>query len=281
MIFLECTPEEIFMTFKEYKPFGDGPWPCLNPVAQHFQKLKVATCRMIDSKHSGTDLRPIGIFTCDCGFIYTRRGPDLKEEDRYNIYGVPSYGHIWEAALRERWKNNDNTLKDIAKSLGVAGDTVIRHAIRLGLSYPRVNSVQGIKKIHPRFIITKPTFQEALKARRQEWLSVVEANPNVGRMKLEEKAQYLYYWLKKYDFQWFESHLPSPKKRPFRGERLDWASTDRKLSADVKAAATRIKKQAGRPVRASITAIIKAVGHKTWLEKRLGKLPLIPTCTTI
>lgn len=274
MLFLECTPEEIFTAFKEYKPFGDGPWPCLNPVGQHFEKLTVLTCRTMDSHNSNTDSRPIGIFTCECGFIYTRIGPELEEEDRYNIYGVPSYGHTWEAALREKWENPTNTLKDIAKSLGVAEDTAKRHAIRLGLSYTRDNSVQSVQKnVHPRFTITRPTFQEALKARRQKWLSVLEANPNASRMELEERAQYLYYWLKKYDFQWFESHLPPPKRRPFRGERIDWASTDLKLSADVKAAAIHIKKQSGRPVRVSITAIIKAVGHQSWLEKRLDKLP--------
>jgi hypothetical protein len=275
MIFLECTPEEIFTAFKEYKPFGDGPWPCLNPVAQHFKKPKVTTHRIIKCKRSGTDLRPIGIFTCECGYIYTRIGPDLKEEDRYNIYGVPSYGHIWEAVLSEKWKNPANALKDIAKSLGVAGDTAKRHAIRLGLSYTRDNSAQGIqKKIHPRFIITLPTFREALNARRKEWLLILEANPNTSRMELEEKAQYLYYWLKKYDLQWFESRLPPPKKRPFRGQRLDWGSIDRKLSADVKTAAICLMKRDGRPIRVSITAIIKDVGHKTWLEKRLDKLPL-------
>lgn len=32
LVFLNCTPEELFDGFVEFKPFGDGPWPCLNPA---------------------------------------------------------------------------------------------------------------------------------------------------------------------------------------------------------------------------------------------------------
>jgi hypothetical protein len=28
--FLGCTPEQVFSSFAAYKPFGEGPWPCLN-----------------------------------------------------------------------------------------------------------------------------------------------------------------------------------------------------------------------------------------------------------
>jgi hypothetical protein len=118
------------------------------------------------------------------------------------------------------------------------------------------------------------TFQEALPVRRQEWLTVLKANPNASRMELEEKAHYLYYWLKKYDLQWFDAHLPARKKTPLRGDNLDWQSIDIELSESVKAVASRLRSQLGRPVRVSITSIIRESGRTSWLQKRLSKLPL-------
>lgn len=61
-------------------PFGTGPWPCLNPAAQHYQECAVETCQI---RLSGTDGRPIGTFRCHCGFVYQRVGPDRGPLDCY------------------------------------------------------------------------------------------------------------------------------------------------------------------------------------------------------
>ncbi|WP_396953993.1 TnsD family Tn7-like transposition protein [Neobacillus niacini] len=39
----------------------------------------------------------MGIFRCDCGFIYLRTGPDLEEKDRYKITKIKQFGPVWEA----------------------------------------------------------------------------------------------------------------------------------------------------------------------------------------
>jgi hypothetical protein len=54
----------------------------------------------------------------------------------------------------------------------------------------------------------------------------------------------------------------------------DWKSIDLELAAAIKATAKRIRETPGRPIRISLTAIAKEVGHKAWLEHKLHKLPL-------
>jgi hypothetical protein len=110
--------------------------------------------------------------------------------------------------------------------------------------------------------------------RRREWLKLVQAMPNASRRDLINTSYYLYFWLKRNDSEWFETHLPPPRRVVCLISLIDWKSIDNELSAAVKASAIRIKNQPGRPIRASITSIIKEVGRRSWIEKRLDKLPL-------
>jgi hypothetical protein len=115
---------------------------------------------------------------------------------------------------------------------------------------------------------------DALEDRRRRWLSVIEAYPDASRKQLRQLSNYLYFWLRRNDLEWFEKHLPPTRNTRRRPSLIDWESVDNRLSTSVKVSALRIKNLAGRPIRVSITAIIKEVGRRSWLERRLDKLPL-------
>lgn len=75
-----------------YNPFGIGPFLCLNAAAEHYLKpvitdLKVTTCS--DTK------KPVGTFHCLCGFVYSRRGPDVTTEDKLKIGRIKEFGDTW------------------------------------------------------------------------------------------------------------------------------------------------------------------------------------------
>jgi hypothetical protein len=116
--------------------------------------------------------------------------------------------------------------------------------------------------------------QEALSHYRIEWLAVRKSNPKATRKQLIAIASFLYLWLRKNDSEWVEKHLPNVVKPNRRIKRIDWKTEDRKLAAALKAAAQKIKSLPGRPTRASITAVIKEIGYKAWIERRLADLPL-------
>lgn len=275
LTFLGYIAKEVLTQFTEYKAFGAGPWPCLNRASGHFNQPRVSECRVVDSLVKGKSRRPMGIFTCDCGFIYTRMGPDTSEEVRGHTDSVRAYGHIWEDTLSQLWLDQTISIREMAHTLGVYEATVVRRAIQLGLPYPRnLSTIKQSVKISKRYLIRRRAMLDTLGDRRREWLSVIKAHPNASRSELRRISYYLYFWLRRNDLDWLESHIPPSRKSVRKTSLLDWDSADRQLSVLVKAAATRINNLPGRPTRTSITAIIKEVGSRSLLEKQLDKLPL-------
>jgi hypothetical protein len=272
LIFLGYTAEQIFTSFSEYKPFGDGPWPCLNRAAPHFQQAMITRCHITDCLIKKQHGRPAGTFSCKCGFVYNRIGPDVLPEDCFRSSSIQSYGPLWERALRKLWDNVEIPIKEVSQRLGVSELTVVRHAIRLGLpmNAPGLRQAKG----YDRYRNFRKTMQEARSQYRADWLAVRKAHPKATRKRLIGIASFLYLWLRKNDSEWIEKHLPPITKPNRRIKRIDWKNEDRKLAAALKAAAQRIKSLPGRPVRASITAIAREIGHRAWIERRLDDLPL-------
>lgn len=275
MVFLGCTPEEVFTDFKEFKPFGDAPWPCLNKASDHFERPHVENCRIEDGVKKNLG-KPVGTFTCECGFTYTRTGPDEAEKDRLKKSSVQSYGHVWEKSLRALWDNTSLTIRVIADRLGVNELTVKRRAIQLGFTYPRntPGSQRASGEILNRYRIVRKPFNEELETRRVQFLGVRKANPEAGRLQLQEITFSLLDWLRRYDPDWLEANLPAVNKYLPPPTRVDWESWDVKLAEAVKDAALRIKQTVGQPMRASLKAIVEEVGHRAWFEKNLDRLPL-------
>lgn len=101
-------------------PFGNGPWPCLNKVAGHYNQSVVEKCIVT---RCSTTSKPVGTFHCSCGFVYSRRGPDTCDEDRNRIGRTKAFGPVWYDKLRRLNKTN-TSLRQKAKILGVDPGTV-------------------------------------------------------------------------------------------------------------------------------------------------------------
>ncbi len=137
MQFLGYSAEAFFGLPAERKPFSNGPWPCLNVVCRHYHQLSISKFDLTYSRSSASYGRPIGIFSCECGFVYSRLGPDKSSEDVFKISSVKSYGVVWEDKLRELCQGKMVSELGIAQELGVDYSTVQRQAARLGLSYSK------------------------------------------------------------------------------------------------------------------------------------------------
>jgi Tn7-like transposition protein D/TniQ len=271
LTFLGRSPEDVFTKFAEFKPFGDDPWPCLNPVAAHYRQPVITTCRITDSPLKRKRGRPKGDFHCACGFSYTRTGPDHSEEDRFRFGSVLSFGPTWIETFINQWQDASLTLAQMAHNFRTTQPTLAKHAARLNLPIPRLSSrsIPSVEATDRRYSseLTRSKYQE-------DWISIIESNPEATRVELQSRSYYTWWWLSKNDAEWLEEHMPQPLPKRPTPKRNNWEEIDRGLSVQVKASIQRTKSMAGRPVRATLSAVIKDVGRQSWLERYLHKLPL-------
>jgi hypothetical protein len=284
---LDVVPPKVHNIISEdegVKPFGGGPWPCLNTVCKHYGKLVIETC--IIKAPRKNEKNPIGSFACACGFTYRRRGPDNTPEDLYRYDWVLYYGTIWETHMREMWNDLSISLRQVALKLNVNWNTAKAAAVRLNLKFPRkgpTNTVSYSPPVDAR--PTKPPVRTRLtnrfainrKSFRKEWLSTRKQHPNALRKQLrKELALRAYGWLYKNDKKWLWSHLPPPYKRVGSARLVNWEDRDAQLSKRVYASALRLRNAPGRPGGITKQAIARDLDEKTSLmyKDALVKLPL-------
>jgi uncharacterized phage-associated protein len=235
--------------------------------------LRIKTCRIFDNLAKDKKLRrPIAIFNCNCGFIYQRLGPDRSDEDKFRYDSVKQYGDVWEDELTKNWANLNLSLTEIAQKFGTTTHLITRHAIRLNLPRNSENtrSLQGYANhFNPRM-----SFSQNLDKYRNTFLELRKKNPKANRTILMTKANFTLQWLYRNDKKWLEAHLPKHGRVYPKSDHFDWSKIDKDISKQVKSVAREIRQFSGKPIRISITEIIRRIGQKGWIEKRKEKLPL-------
>jgi hypothetical protein len=271
--FLGCTVEEFFQLPEELSPFGRGPWPCLNPAASHYRQPVIIECQLGDRLRYG---KPIGQFSCECGFAYVRTGPDSSPEDRLRVGRTISFGQVWEAKLKQLWRDSSLSVSEIARRLGVDPLTVRRYAARMELSLSR--SDKRLKPLRRAAQLKGKTVLAAWEKKRHrccsKWLSAMKSRQKITLKALRRKLPREYAWLRQNDSEWLDGHKPRPERRKQPTTSVDWKKRDAHYAAAVKAAASRLKDTSGRPVQVTRTAIGRVLGATTLLRQKLHKMPL-------
>ena len=272
-MYLNCDPEEVFNRFVEFKPFGDGPWPCLNPAADHYKELCVLSCKIFPGAKRDRG-KPRGVFSCSCGFTYARVGPDANESDKFSYSIVQAYGESWEALLRALWDDMALNIDAIARRLGINVLTLKRRVVALGLRFPRSTPASGSNaEILSRYKLRRESRNTLLQKKKNQLLLLVAGNSQAGRSELWELAESLLLYIQRADPQWLDYHLPPPRT-PFvpRRHNVNWEEEDVTFAAAVADAVAKIK-SSEVPTRVSVKAISKQVGQSTRIRKYLDRMP--------
>lgn len=261
-------------------PFGNAPWPCLNRAAEHYQQNVITTCELKTAQNYPR--RPRGIFRCDCGFAYSRLGPDKTESDRQKIDRYVSFGEQWDKTLCELLEQGQK-YDVIKKNFRIGTRTLARQIIRLGR-----NNVSGrdlswalrsksTANADDRRKISANVLKERRAIKREQFLKILRANPKLRRSQLRIQFAGHYSWLYQYDRSWLESHLPVPGTVRKPKTTTQWFKIDAKLATAVRTEAERMRALPGRPIIISRTAITRNLGI-TYLSKNpAAKLPLTNT----
>lgn len=258
MRLLGSTAEEFFHSPAEPPPFGDGPWPCLNPVSDHYRERMIKDCQIIPYARSRRLFQ--GTFPCACGFVYQRRGPDQGPEDQFRYEKVVAYGPEWEEALRKLLEASHPDLHIIASRLGTSVSVVCHEAARLGLKMPL--SATQLSSADETGSFPTPGEQSEEDAVRERyrtiWLAAMQGGQTMWAADLKAKEPEAYRWLYSHDHEWLKANMPPRKPRE---SAVDWNTRDQQLAKEIRAAATRLKNRPGRPVRVTVSALSRELGQ--------------------
>lgn len=270
--FLGCTAEEFFRLPTELSLFGEGPWPCLNPAAEHFREPVIPEYKLSSRLRDG---RPTANFGCECGFAYARSGPDSSPKDKFRVGRMISFGPVWEAKLKQCWIDSSLSMSEVSRRLGVDTLTARRHAARLNL--PDFQPTGRSKPLN-RDVQLKGTgltvHVEKQRAYRVMWVSATRQTPKATLQALRRKLPREYAWLLQNDAAWLKSHSPNFRRSVRSTSGVDWKKRDAEYAVAVRVAAANLMNKRGRPVRVTMTAIGKALGAVTLLRQKLSKMPL-------
>ncbi|MBD1847742.1 TniQ family protein [Cyanobacteria bacterium FACHB-63] len=264
------------------KAFGEGPWPCLNPTCQFFQKFQINECQINFIYAKEHERKPYGSFNCVCGFTYGRKGPDTSPKDQFRLDTIKSYGDTWDKTLKELWEDSSLSMREIARRLNSYHTTIKRQACCLGLQFPRKGRGKGARFTQSDFKVTskarknQTVDQKELKSCRAEWLRAQGENPNATKRSLRDEHSRTYRWLYQHDKEWLQAHTrPSPNGvGSLRQGQVDWASRDTHLANLVRQSAIRIRGATGKPKRVTVSAISYDLDKRTILDRQLDKLPM-------
>ena len=272
LAYLDCQPEEIFDNFAEFKPFGHGPWPCLNPAVDHYKEPRILLCRVLPGAKKDRG-KPRGVFACSCGFVYARVGPDALESDRFTYSIVQSYGPSWETLLRKLWPDKSYNIDTIANRLGVQIRTVKRRVVAFGLPIRRCDEESTKARIPSCYRLRRESKATLLKKKKEQILLLLAEKPEVDRSELWKIAYSQLIYVQRADPQWLRHHLPPPKQKYPSRPPLDWQSEDVLLAKAVKGAVAEMKDSEVLE-RVSIGSIIRRIDESGRLRKHLDKMPL-------
>jgi predicted transcriptional regulator len=261
MGFLGLTPKKFFsVEIEKFSPFGEGPWVCLNPVADHYLQPVITHCDITRNIHN----LPVGKFTCDCGFIYSRTGPDKQDSDSHKIGRMISYGPIWDRELL-RLKNEEKiSNKEIAAILKVSSLIVKNHLKRLNSE--EETNVDDKSDQTEEFIKKRKKY-------RTSWLEAMDKNIDKSKTELQKIATAVYSWLYRNDREWFVQHSPKLKKGNFEGHRVDWNQRDEDMVKQVIDAASKISVYNGKPTRITKKGVGTYIGKYHLLKYNFELLP--------
>jgi len=247
--FLNSTPDDILLHNDVYKPFGSGPWQCLNPATDHYKKYVIN-----EVASTVKDRIAIGTYHCSCGFVYTlRAGEDVKK------MRVKQFGLTWVEECK-RLADSGMSMKAIGRRLGVGLRTIKKY----------LDKADGREEVEWQLVREIQRNED-----RAEWMAMQKKYPFLSRTQLRELNPTLFNRLYRSDRLWLQQESPSKvSKRITPKPRVNWERRDQELFEKIKRAVVAIQAKEGKPKQISKSSIGHEIEHKDLLDKHLDKLPL-------
>lgn len=261
--FLSGNIDEFFSNIKDkYNPFGKGPWPCLNIAAKHYRNNVIRDLKITDDSKSRV---PVGTFTCKCGFIYSRRGPDKESKDRYKIGRIKNFGKVWKDKLKAYFIEGKHGLRELARLMNCDSKTILKFDFLLQTNRFENNS---------KYIKLKKAAANAdyLNKYRNTILDVMKSNTGATRNEIRSMCQKEYTYIYRRDKNWLLNNLPNTIKITSHHSLVDWNKRDNEILQIIKNKYDDLMEK-NEKIRITKSSMGRMTGSLIPLEKNIDKLP--------
>ncbi|MFL0196116.1 TnsD family transposase [Clostridium sp. WILCCON 0269] len=273
LLLINFLQTDISQFFKEinykYNPFGKGPWLCLNKAADHYGKRVVRDLKITEDYKTRV---PVGTFNCSCGFVYSRKGPDKTEKDKYKIGRVKCFGATWENKLKRLLSSRKYGVREISNVMGCDAKTAIKYANKLEL-LSSINTEAVNRELKGRIEKTNTRFEGIYK---NDVDNFIKNNEGCTRQQIRNNLKKQYIWLYRHDKDWLYNKLPEAIPRAKRNknnkERVDWDKRDIEIKSLISAKKKEMLSEK-KSIRITKSSIGKAIGLRAMLDKKIDKLP--------
>jgi hypothetical protein len=274
ILFINFLTESIRGFFEaEYdlvNPFGKGPWPCMNPVSDHFRKDVVSECVITADFKTR---QPVGTFSCSCGFVYSRKGPDRIKDDKYKVGRIKQFGHVWENKLKELLLENRYSIRQLGNKMDCESKTILRYSRKLGMD----NLLKSNAKLEEdaKEARVDNSFQTG-EQYKTDILEYIRNNPDKNRKEVRNNFKKQYAWLYRNDRVWIDNNFP--EKIPFKERNkgytnpVDWKQRDIELLKEIEIEYAKLIAQ-DKPIRITKSLLGKRTGKSAALDINIDKLP--------
>lgn len=240
------------------EPFGEGPWPCLNPVTTHYRHLTIDRCKLSRGK---TYNQVVGTFECECGFVYSRTGPDTSEKDRFRVGRIKQFGHLWENELQILLKQN-MSIREISRSMKCDPKTVRKHMNRTKNN----TGIFSDKMMKSRSEDKARGYLKSIQSLRKE-------NVKATRSLIKQSLHKEYMWLYRYDKDALYNILPkTARSDQIISGRVDWIKRDKEVLRCIKDEYKSLLNNSFSK-RVTKSLLLRKCKCQSMYEKNAGKLP--------
>lgn len=232
----------------QVKPFGNAPWPCLNPVCKHYRRMVIQRVTLSDAIGNGACT---GLFEHHCGFAYRRIGPDPQRRQVYRKDQVVRFGNAWEDRCAALVTDRGLSWRAISRSLQADVKTIQARA-----RGPKRSAGTSVD----------------VGALQTRWQQLQIEHPAESVTELRRREPSLYARLYRCCPDWLVG-AAWPAERSIRPARVDWAARDRYLSRRVPATARALRRCQAPLRRLSRTLIAATLDARALVEQHLDRLP--------
>ncbi len=247
----------------KFNPFGNGPWPCLNKVSVHYKANVINNLKITEDYKTRL---PVGTFSCECGFVYSRKGPDKTEDDRYRIGRIKSFGSVWEDKLYGYLKEHKYGLRELARLMNCDLKTILKFDALLGINYLNYETI-GIDDEAP-----DESDDAMLEVYKKTILDTIADYPEAKRSEIRNRCKKEYIYIYRKNKKWLDENMPEKTKIVSGIKKVDWNKRDSELLSIIKVKHVELLNRE-IPTRVTISLFGKELGILSEIEKNIDKLP--------